>query len=204
MRRLFTLSLVFIFSLSLYAYGADAQDKKQDTKEEEGLSSSYAGEIGILTGYAHGNLKRKGSYKVIPGIARVGFNLNPLIEKLNVQPKGFTELLLEPFVNTVTTPHTNVETGCGILLKYSYPVTQKIHPYVLGGVGMAFLSQHSVFQSTHWGFTPQAGGGISYFFMKNTALNLEYRFRHFSNAGIRQPNDGINLNMFLVGISCFY
>jgi opacity protein-like surface antigen len=83
-------------------------------------------------------------------------------------------------------------------------LTQKIYPYVLSGVGVGYISQHTREQSIQLGFTPQVGAGISYFFKKDTALNVEYRYRHFSNAKIKEPNDGINVNMFLVGVSLFY
>ena len=130
--------------------------------------------------------------------------LHPVARKLNIRLKGFTEFLLESYVNAVVSPNGNVEAGAAIFLKYSYPLTEKIYPYAVGGGGMAYISQHTREQSTQWGFTPQIGAGISYFFRKDTALNVEYRYRHFSNANIKKPNDGINVNMFLVGISLFY
>jgi len=201
---------MFVFLLSLCAFASDSQNKKED----EEWSFPYTKEIGVISGYAHGNLKQKGSYKIIPGIVRLGFNLDsvgfgfsdlvrPVAKELNMEPKGFTEFLLEPFVNAVIDPESNVEAGGNLLIKYSYPLTEKIYPYVLGGVGMAYISQHTRVQSTQWGFTPQAGFGFSYFFKKDIALNLEYRYRHFSNADIRRPNGGINANMFLIGISWF-
>ncbi len=211
MRKIFILSCMFVFFLSLCAFASDLQNKKEDEK----WSFPYTKEIGIISGYAHGNLKEKGSYKIIPGIVRLGFNLDsiglgfcdllrPVTRKLDMKPKGFTEIILEPYANTVVNPDSNVEAGCTILLKYSYPLTQKIYPYALGGGGMAYISQHTREESTQWGFTPQIGAGISYFFRKDTSLSFEYRYRHFSNADLKQPNDGINVDMFLVGVSLFY
>ena len=211
MRKIFMLSCMFVFCLSLYAFASDLQDKKEDEK----WSFPYTKEIGIISGYAHGNLKEKGSYKIIPGIVRLGFNLDsigfgfcdllrPVARKLDIKLKGFTEIILEPYANAVVSPDSNVEAGCTILLKYSYPLTQKIYPYALGGGGAAYISQHTREESTQWGFTPQLGAGFSYFFRKDTALNVEYRYRHFSNADLKKPNDGINVNLFLIGISWFY
>jgi opacity protein-like surface antigen len=130
--------------------------------------------------------------------------LSPIFKKLHINPKGFTEFVLEPFVNTVISPNYNIEAGCNILLKYSYPLTDKISPYAIGGGGGAYITQHTREEATQWGFTPQIGAGVLYFFKKDTALNVEYRRRHFSNANIKEPNIGINVDMFLVGVSFFY
>ena len=211
MRKVFLVSSMFVFCLSLYSFAADVQDKKADEK----WSFPYTKEIGVISGYAQGKLEEKGSYKIVPGIIRLGFNLDsigfgfcdilhPVARSLNIKLKGFTEFLLEPYVNAVVSPDSNVEAGAVILLKYSYPLTQKIYLYALGGGGVGYISQHTREQSLQWGFTPQIGAGISYFFRKDTALSFEYRKRHFSNANIKQPNDGINVNMFLAGISWFY
>ncbi len=211
MKKLCMLSCMFFFCLSLRAFASDVQDKKEDEK----WSFPYTKEFGIVSGYAHGSLKEKGSYKIIPVLVRFGFNLDsiglgfcdflrPVASKMNMKPRGFTEIILEPYVNTVVSPDSNIEAGCTILLKYSYPLTQKIYPYVLGGGGGIFLSQHTREESTQWGYAPQIGTGFSYFFKKDTALNVEYRYRHSSNADYKAPNEGINVNMFLVGVSWFY
>jgi opacity protein-like surface antigen len=83
-------------------------------------------------------------------------------------------------------------------------VTEKFHPYLIGGGGVMYITQHTREQSLQWGFTPQFGTGVTYFLKKNMAVNLEYRRRHFSNASIKQPNSGINADMFMVGFSWFY
>ena len=212
MRRMFVLSFMFVFCLLLPAFASDLQDKKED----EEWSFPYTKEIGIISGYAHGNLNEKGSYKIIPGIIRLGFNLDsmgfkfsnillpPAARKLNIKVKGFMELLLESYVNGVVSPDSNFETGAAVLIKYNYPLTQKIYLCALAGVGVGYRSQHTREQAIQWGFNPQIGAGFSYFLRKDTALNVEYRYRHASNANLRQPNEGINVNMFLIGVSWFY
>ena len=40
---------------------------------------------------------------------------------------------------------------------------------------------------------------FSYNFLKNRNLNFYLRFMHYSNAGIKEPNDGLNSTM--VGFS---
>ncbi|NQU74294.1 MAG: acyloxyacyl hydrolase [Candidatus Omnitrophica bacterium] len=211
MGRISILIFVFVFSLSLCAFASDLQNEKESQK----WSFPYVHEIGVFTGFAMTKLEEQGDYEIVPAQLRLGYNLNsvnlgfcdlflPIFRKFNIKPKGFTEFLFESFANTVIGPDNNVEAGCTILLKYSYPLTEKIYPYALSGGGVAYISQDTREQSLQWGFTPQSGVGISYLFKKDTALNMEYRYRHFSNADIKKPNEGINVSMFLVGVSLFY
>jgi opacity protein-like surface antigen len=211
MKRIFLFSGIFFSCLSLCVFASDTQEQK----EKEQWRFPYTKEVGIISGYAHGNLKEQGSYKIIPVIVRLGYNLDsmgfgfcdlirPVASKLDMEPKGFTEFMLELNFNTVVRPDSNVESGAAILLKYSYPLTEKIYPYVLGGGGMAYITLDTREEATQWGFTPQIGTGITYFLQKDLALNMEYRYRHFSNANIKEPNEGINVNMFLFGFSWYY
>jgi len=63
------------------------------------------------------------------------------------------------------------------------------------------MTLHTREQSTQFNFTEQASIGMHYFFTKNTAFTAEYRFRHLSNADIRQPNRGISTNFVTAGIT---
>jgi opacity protein-like surface antigen len=212
MKKIILLGLIFASVMTLSAFADEGQ--KTDKKDQE-QELPYIKEIGMMTGYAHGILDEKGSYKIIPAILRLGYSMDswglgfcdlirPLANKLKMAPKGYTGLINELHLNTVFAPDRNLEVGWTLLIKYSYPVTEKFHPYLIGGGGVQYISQHTREQSTQWGFTPQFGTGFSYFFKKNLALNLEYRRKHFSNASIRSPNRGINVNMFLIGISWFH
>jgi hypothetical protein len=206
--------LVIIF-LILPVCSYAVETTPEDKPTEEAWHFPFNHEIGIITGFASGHLEEQRDYRLIPGIVRLGFNLNsigfgftdlikPIADKFHFKTKGFTEIILEPFINTVITPHTNIEVGCGILLKYSYPLTEKLYPYGIAGGGVIYFTQHTHVQSLQYGFNPQLGLGFTYFFKKDLALNAEYRYRHLSNAGIKQPNKGINIGMVLVGLSKFF
>jgi opacity protein-like surface antigen len=221
MKKIFLLSLLFVLCVSKCVFAAENENKKETDKnavlssQASPPGSEYLREIGFMTGYAHGNLMEKGSYKIVPFILRLGYNLDaigwgfcdlirPITDKLKVKPKGSTGLMNEFNLNGVWAPDSNLEAGWTLLLKYSYPVTEKFHLYWIGGVGLAYITQHTREQSLQFGFTPQFGTGFSYFLKKDLALNVEYRRHHFSNARIKEPNSGINVNMFLIGVSYFY
>ena len=50
----------------------------------------------------------------------------------------------------------------------------------------------------------QGGAGFSYFVKDNLSVNVEYRKRHVSNASIKEPNGGIEANVYLVGMSWYF
>lgn len=113
------------------------------------------------------------------------------------------EFMVEPYIGGIISPDTNFETGFGLLLKYGYKIG-KFVPFLQTGVGFQYSTQHVREQSTQWNFQVQGGAGIHYFFKENKAINLEYRARHFSNASIKSPNTGVDLESILLGISYFF
>jgi lipid A 3-O-deacylase len=66
---------------------------------------------------------------------------------------------------------------------------------------MTYISLHTHEQGSQFNFIEYGGLGVNYFVRKNTALTLEGRFRHLSNAGIASPNTGINTYFIVAGIS---
>jgi len=158
--------------------------------------------VEFLTGFGWGKLRRKGNYHLTPFMVDFDFNLKPLTKKLNFNPRQLLQFQIEPFISFVAEPDTNMETGTSFLLKLGIlPQTSKFQPFILGGLGMVYMTQHTREQSTQFNFIEQVGIGMHYFFRKNIAFTLEGRFRHLSNSGIKHPNTGINTQFLLAGIS---
>ena len=111
---------------------------------------------------------------------------------------------MEPFINTILRPETNIEVGCNFLIKYVFPFTEVFQPYIRGGLGILYMSQHTVEQATQWNLLPQIGLGFHSFIDQEIALSGEYRYRHLSNASIKLPNNGIDADLFLGGVAFFY
>ncbi len=184
--------LVFIINVSI----TYAQDLNQDTYFNYGFK-----EFGILTGFMDGELDKKDDYEVIPFILRFGFDLRPLIKN---KSNNLLEFLVEPFMSAVINPDSNLETGCNFLIKFAPAITPRFYPYVEGGVGLIYMTQHTREQSTQFNFTQTVGAGITYFIKKDLNLSLGYRYRHLSNASIKSPNKGIDSNSIICGIAFFY
>jgi len=155
----------------------------------------------LVSGYGVAPLKNKhADYEVIPVLPQFGFDIKPLTEKMHVRPKGLLEFVVEPLVNLVINPDTNAEVGCSLFLRYSDKITARIAPYIEGGVGMIYTTQHTHEQGTQYNFISQAGIGIQFFLNKHVALTGGYRFRHLSNADLDKQNQGIDHHFGLVGV----
>lgn len=188
---------MLLFSKIFFSYAGEAIDI--------GSSKKALLERGVFTGYASGDLIDKDDYELILAIFRFGFNLKPFLKnKFNFKAKGLVEFEIEPFINTVISPDSNVEVGFNLLLKYAYPITKKLSPYIEGGVGALYMSQHTLEQSTQYNFLSQVGAGLIYFLKPGLGLNLGYRYRHLSNSSIKRPNKGINVGMIVAGLSLYY
>lgn len=79
----------------------------------------------------------------------------------------------------------------------------KLVPYVEGLVGGVYLDVPKYVQGTRFNFTETVGAGARYFVSEKSAIEVQARYHHISNAGMRKPNHGINAVMLLVGVS-FY
>jgi len=212
MRKVVKLLLCLLISINVGICFAD--EKTADDNEKPYLKS-----FSYFTGFAKGELSQKDSYKIVPSIFRFSFDMDKagigaadivsfiadkVFNKPGLPVKGETEFLTEVFINTVTSPDSNAEVGFDLLVKYAYPVTDRINPYFFTGGGVLYMTQHTVEQSTQYNFIPQIGGGISYDLKENITIDLEYRYRHLSNADTKTPNDGINVNMYLIGVTHKY
>ncbi len=199
MKRLF--AFILLFSTALIANPSSA---------EEAPSRFFSG-MELLTGYSRGTLlsrnwyvarEKKRPYQLVPLMVDFNFDLKYLTKKINFNPSPLLQFQVEPFANYVFTPSSNVEAGTNFALKTGLlPQTSKLQPYLKLSLGMVYMSQHTPGQSTRFNFTEQGGMGVHYFFNTHTAVTLEGRFRHLSNAGIKQPNHGINNYFILTGIA---
>ncbi len=168
-------------------------------------ASAFAIEsLGVMWGYLNADLKDKSDYEAVPLMVSFGFNAKKAAAKIGIYTKGILEFQIEPFLNPVIRPDANAEMGVDFLIKYAFPLNKKFFPYAKFGVGPVFMTQHTREQSTQFNFVDTAAAGFSWFIRKDLSLDLEYRYRHLSNAGIKHPNHGIGANIVLVGFSRYF
>ncbi len=76
-------------------------------------------------------------------------------------------------------------------------------PFLFAGVGGSWGDWHKGTKeiATAFEFILQTGIGVEYFFANGTAMNIQYRYWHLSNANIKTPNIGINAHVISLGFS---
>jgi hypothetical protein len=157
--------------------------------------------IEVLTGYSHASLSHNGSYKVIPLIVDLNFNFKDITKKIGINPPSMIVFQLEGFYNSAFEPDWSMEIGTAFAFKAGLaPEDWKFQPYLKIGAGIMYENLHTPEQATGFNFHEFGGFGMHYFIKKNLALTVEGRIRHMSNAGIRDPNHGINSYSGMAGI----
>lgn len=71
-------------------------------------------------------------------------------------------------------------------------------PYIEGGIGVTYIDEYRISDrnlSTNFQFENRAGAGIRIGFM-----DLNFRYMHYSNASIKQPNHGLDVFIFTTAI----
>ncbi len=187
------LSLIFVFIYLSIPLLTAAQEK---------VCSIPLAESGFKIGYGTGNLK-EGNYEPILLTWHLGYDVKNIIPDL-ANHSGILTCFLEPQINPVFERETDIEVGIGIGLKYTYPLSDYFSPYVFGSVGPHYISVQTNDQANGFIFADTVGFGLSIPFIKISALYFEYRLRHLSNAGLKDPNSGINTHFGTVGISFIY
>lgn len=189
------------FAIPAFSQGANRDLSVRNTTPTIENRSRFRS-IEFLTGYGLAKLHEKGSYRTIPLFVDLNFDLKPQNPNQSAAFPGLLQLVLEPFLSYVYAPDNNMETGANLLLKVGFlPETSKFQPYFKGGFGFIYMSQRTKEQGTKLNFDECAAVGMQYSLSKSLALTLEYRFRHISNAGLHDPNHGINTNFTLCGVS---
>ena len=81
-----------------------------------------------------------------------------------------------------------------VFVYYFANKTDVILPYIEAGIGVAAISDTMIYgrnMSTTFQFEDRIGVGI-----KTTLFDLNARYMHYSNAGLKKPNNGIDIFMF--------
>ncbi|HZQ45577.1 MAG TPA: acyloxyacyl hydrolase [Verrucomicrobiae bacterium] len=118
--------------------------------------------------------------------------------------RGNWEALVEGFGGAQYHPRTKYVAGITTIIRYNFATGTRWIPFISAGVGPSVTDIGSPDLSTTFEFNLQAGVGLHYFLRDNAAITAEARYLHFSNAGLGQPNEGVNTISYLVGFSWFF
>jgi len=119
--------------------------------------------------------------------------------------RGIVQYQLEPTIGAITVPHGRLEAGASLIgFKYNFTgLESRWSPYSNFGFGVMYEPIGPAVQGTNFNFVINTGVGVQYFIDDKTAVNFQYRYRHISNANIKEPNSSINSSFLLVGMSFF-
>ena len=81
-----------------------------------------------------------------------------------------------------------------VFVYYMGRKSNTIHPYIEGGIGVSYLSDTMIKSrnmTTNFNFEDRIGVGI-----RMESFDFNARYMHYSNASIKQPNDGIDIFIF--------
>lgn len=202
----FSLVFLFVFSFSLEAGNFHSKNARKEKGRElnaavQAKEKSCFSSVGFLSGFTYGELDSRDDYENIPFLLSYGFDLRPLASKIGINTKGVLEFQAEPFIGAAISPENDYEAGISFLLKYGFPLNKKLMPYLKVGTGPMFLGISNKEQGSEFNFIDSAALGFSWFLEDDISLDCEYRFRHVSNAGLDDPNKGIEAQTFLVGVT---
>lgn len=118
--------------------------------------------------------------------------------------RGNLELVAELFAGSQFHPNNRYFVGLTPLIRYNFATGSRWVPFVDGGAGVGATNIEGSDLTGTFQFNVQMGAGTHYFLSDRTALTVQYRWLHFSNAHIQEPNNGTNTQMFHVGVSWFF
>lgn len=107
-------------------------------------------------------------------------------------------LLIELPLHLLKEPQEPPMFGIYFTSCWTFLAHPRYQPYLLAGGGPLYTRAEIPGTSSKLKGSYQAGLGLK-INLDAASLNLEYRFHHVSNGGIKEPNDPLNSGKFLTG-----
>lgn len=118
--------------------------------------------------------------------------------------RGNWELIVELLGGWQFEPRDAFVTSLTPMLRYNFATGSRWVPFIEAGAGVLVTDIGGADLSTEFQFHSVAGIGTHYLLNERMAVGLQTRFGHISNAGIDQPNRGVNEFEFIAGVSWFF
>jgi len=195
----FVVLIAFLMVLLSSAIACAADDKPAPVTTKD----TFFSELGFYTGVGYGEVV-EGPYIPIFFIVHMGMDMKRWFPSLQGH-RGTLSLFFEPqFGFAEMNKQNGIEFGVGVGIKYAYPIGDLSSVYILGSVGPHVMTLESQDQINGFIFNDTIGLGMNHMISPGTAVDVQLRLRHLSNAGIKEPNYGIENFIGLIGISLFY
>ena len=186
-KALTAIVLALVLGLPVMVQGAEFDLSKFN--QEAGLNLAYGKNTHGANVQLYSLVPHWGIFLVRPGTKMGPFGLSFLVEGI---------------ISVASAEQTGFELGFTPMLRFSALLFPGVLAHIEGGAGMITESIDSPALAHAFNFTPQAGGGVDIALNPQLALQLAYRFRHSSNAGIYKENPAFNVNFFQAGLNYYY
>jgi len=118
--------------------------------------------------------------------------------------RGDFELFAEAIGGEQFKPRAAGFGGVTAMLRYNFDTGKRWLPFYDIGAGLTATDIGSPDLSGTFEFNLQTGPGVRWMLTQNTALTLQCRYLHISDAGIDTPNRGVNTWSFYAGVSWLF
>ncbi|MDH3708941.1 MAG: acyloxyacyl hydrolase [Cyclobacteriaceae bacterium] len=95
---------------------------------------------------------------------------------------------------------THFETGINLGLQHRWYMNPTSWFYAQISSGPHYISLNSERQAGGFIFSDNFAAGLSFKFINQLRTEIQYRFRHLSNASIKRPNAGLNNHFLMFGL----
>lgn len=169
--------------------------KAQDVEELQRFKTR-----GFLVGYGKA-INKETNYRIIYLASDFSWSFRKYPKK-----KFFAAWYFEPQINPVRSNRPwDVEFGTNLGIRTYWKINNGFYFYQMLGSGPHFITADVKRQAKGFIFSDNAAlGFMKGLEKKNLFLNLQLRWRHISNAGLKDPNGGVDSWNVLIGISKVY
>jgi hypothetical protein len=158
-------------------------------------------ELAVNTGYG---FSERGNVQVVPLYARFAWLFPDVIDEPLARHNVNFKWFLEPWIAGVTNHQDAIEVGITpIGLKLEYDAGQQVVPFLIAGTGAMYTGLQGLQLGGPFEFASFGGAGIELFLTDTLAMSFQWRWRHISNAGLEDPNRGLDTQFVLIGLESY-
>jgi len=118
--------------------------------------------------------------------------------------KDRQELLLEAPILYYKKPESAVAAGIDLMYRYHFSRNRNFSPFIELGAGANYVGLDVRELTGKFQFSLQGGIGVRHKISDHGDVVVSLRWHHFSNAGTRPPNIGLNESLLLIGYSQYF
>jgi len=189
----FSWAVLAVSSTNAIAAGEEASSTVPPT-QRSGIFSPQ--ELSFRFAYGMGNKASLNFYTFGP---RVAYDLPPFVPAILGNRIRLAIEMYGSIINGTNHPLDGEFAFSPLIFNYRYDTGGLFVPFIEGGGGFVLTTLDELNIGGPFEFSSQGGGGIQWFFSPKYALTIDARYRHISNAGIKDQNSG--LNTLFIGIS---